>query len=178
MDRKEVRVVSDFGREWERFDQGNLDKEELEQLFNNYFKIFPWEKLPEGAVGFDLGCGSGRWAKLVAPRVGQLHLIDPSDAIEIARKNLAGFSNCVFHRASVDEIPLEDESCDFGYSLGVLHHISDTQTGLKNCVSKLKKGALFCFIYTIALIISRSGIAPSGKQAIILEKLSAKCRRF
>ena len=32
---------------------------------------------------------------------------------------------------------------DFGYSLGVLHHVPDTALGLKQCVKKLKGGAPF-----------------------------------
>jgi len=32
---------------------------------------------------------------------------------------------------------------DFGYTLGVLHHIPDTLAGLTACVSKLKPGAPF-----------------------------------
>lgn len=136
-------VVAGFGDEWSRFDQSALDEAELRRMFDNYFNIFPWEALPAGSVGFDLGCGTGRWARLVAPRVGLLHLIDPSDAIEVARRNLDGVENCKFHRASVDSIPLDDESCDFGYSLGVLHHVPDTQAGIRSCVAKLKRGAPF-----------------------------------
>lgn len=137
------KVVEGFGHEWTYFDQSNLDAVEQERLFNQYFEKFPWESLSKDAIGFDLGCGSGRWAELVAPKVGKLYLIDPSNAIEIARKNLAGFANCEFHRADVDNIPLPDGSCDFGYSLGVLHHIPDTEDALRKCVSKLKPGAPF-----------------------------------
>jgi hypothetical protein len=32
---------------------------------------------------------------------------------------------------------------DFGYSLGVLHHIPDTEAGIKACVAKLRPGAPF-----------------------------------
>jgi ubiquinone/menaquinone biosynthesis C-methylase UbiE len=136
-------VVAGFGDEWSRFDQSELTKAELTKMFDNYFNIFPWEKLPENAVGFDLGCGSGRWAKVVAPKVGHLYLIDPSVALEVARRNLSDADNCSFHRASVEAIPLEDNSADFGYSLGVLHHIPDTQAGLQACVDKLKSGSPF-----------------------------------
>lgn len=139
----DTKVVAGFGDEWTRFDQSELDNAEHQRLFDEYFEKFPWESLPKDAVGFDLGCGSGRWGKLVTPRVGGLHLIDPSEAIEVARKNLAGISNCEFHRAGVDDIPLADDSCDFGYSLGVLHHIPDTEDGLRKCVAKLKPGAPF-----------------------------------
>ncbi len=136
-------VVAGFGDEWTRFDQSELSPAEHEKMFENYFSIFPWTSLPENAVGFDLGCGSGRWAKMVAPRVGRLHLIDPSDALEVAKRNLRGVNNCEFHRATVEEIPLADGSQDFGYSLGVLHHIPDTEAGLQACINKLKRGAPF-----------------------------------
>lgn len=145
--RKEANVdpktVEGFGDEWERFDQSLLDEQERELLFDRYFALFPWQALPKDAEGFDLGCGSGRWAKSVAPRVGRLHCIDPSAALDVARRNLAQFANCVFHSATVDAIPLEDGSMDFGYSLGVLHHVPDTQAGMSACVRKLKPGAAF-----------------------------------
>jgi methylase of polypeptide subunit release factors len=83
------KVVDGFGEEWKKFDQSELSKEELEFIGEEYFGIFPWEMLPENASGFDLGCGSGRWAKLVAPKVAHLHCIDPSIAIEVAKKNLS-----------------------------------------------------------------------------------------
>ena len=140
----DTKVVAGFGDEWSRFDQSDLDEAELRKMFDNYFNIFPWNILPPDARGFDLGCGSGRWAKQVAPRVGELHAIDPSeDALAVARRSMGGSDNCHFHLAGVENMPLEDESCDFGYSLGVLHHIPDTQAGINACVGKLKAGAPF-----------------------------------
>jgi len=137
-------VVAGFGDEWSRFDQSALSDDELRQMFDNYFSIFPWDVLVPDATGFDLGCGSGRWAKLVAPRVGKLYLFDASAvALEVAKRNLRGLDNCEFHVVSVDEIPLADQSCDFGYSLGVLHHIPDTEAALGACVAKIKPGAPF-----------------------------------
>ncbi|MCL4479593.1 MAG: class I SAM-dependent methyltransferase [Deltaproteobacteria bacterium] len=138
------KVVHGFGKEWDRFDQSQLNDKELYDMFSAYFTIFPWDKLPKNSVGFDLGCGSGRWAKFVAPKVGTLYCIDPSEeALQVARENLKLFNNCLFHQVSVDHIPLDDGSADFGYSLGVLHHIPDTEAGIKMCVAKLKKNAPF-----------------------------------
>lgn len=136
-------TIDGFGDEWERFDQTALSDTDLDELFNAYFSIFPWHCLPEKSEGFDLGCGSGRWARLVAPRVGKLHCIDPSVAIAVARKNLFSLTNCECHQSSVDNIPVPNYSMDFGYSLGVLHHIPDTQAALVSCVAKLKPGAPF-----------------------------------
>jgi SAM-dependent methyltransferase len=144
MDNIDVRTVEGFGREWSRFDQSALGYAESVEVFEKYFRLFPWSALPPDAVGFDLGCGSGRWAKLVAPRVGRLHCIDASDAaLGVARANLAGTPNVVFHHASVAEIPLPDASMDFGYSLGVLHHTPDPGAGIISCARKLRPGAPF-----------------------------------
>lgn len=140
----DVKTVEGFGEEWSKFDQSELDERERLQIFESYFSVFPWENLPKDAIGFDLGCGSGRWAKSVAPRVGKLICIDASaDALEVAKKNLQNQTNCEFHNASVAEMPLADASMDFGYSLGVLHHIPNPIEGIKECTSKLKAGAPF-----------------------------------
>ncbi len=146
---RDDKTVAGFGDEWTRFDQSNLESAEHEELFEKYFGIFPWEILPPGARGFDMGCGSGRWAKLVAPRVSELNCIDASpDALAVARSNLSAFSNCNLMQGSFEAIPLEDNSMDFGYSLGVLHHIPSTRKGLKACVDKLKPGGPFLlYIY-------------------------------
>lgn len=145
-------TVQHFGEEWRRFDQVGLSDAELQEMFEEYFSIWPWHVLPSAAVGFDLGCGSGRWGRYVAPRVGTLHCIDASrDALDVARKNLARLPNCVFHLASVDSIPLEDSSADFGYCLGVLHHLPDSAGGLKACVAKLKDDAPFLVYLYYAL---------------------------
>lgn len=136
-------TVEGFGCEWRQFDQSQLSVEEKERLFHRYFSIFPFDALSKDAVGFDMGCGSGRWATLVAPRVGILHCIDPSQALEVARKNLLEQKNCLFHQGDAENNLLEENTMDFGYSLGVLHHIPDTEKALKTCVIKLKEGAPF-----------------------------------
>ncbi len=136
-------TVDSFGDEWARFDQTALPEAESRAIFERYFAVFPWEALPADAVGFDMGCGSGRWARWVAPKVGTLHCIDPSGALEIARRNLAGAPNVVFHLGGVDDGCIAPASQDFGYSLGVLHHIPDTTAALRACVDLLKPGAPF-----------------------------------
>jgi SAM-dependent methyltransferase len=137
-------VVEGFGDEWSRFDQSSLGGEEYDRLFASYFHIFPWHELPANAEGFDLGCGSGRWARGVAPRVGTLHCIDASDAaLAVARRNLAGTSNVRFHHADAGRLPLGPSTMDFGYCLGVLHHVPDTSAGLAAAVAALKPGAPF-----------------------------------
>jgi SAM-dependent methyltransferase len=145
-------TVDGFGDEWSRFDQSELTAEERREIFEQYFAIFPWEKLPANAVGFDAGCGSGRWAAVAAPRVGKLHAVDASErALAVAKRNLvdkAGLTNVELHCASIDDMPMADGSMDFGYSLGVLHHMPDTLEAIRACAKKLKPGApLLLYLY-------------------------------
>lgn len=145
------KTVDGFGDEWERFDQSQLTNQEHQELFDRYFSIFPWDKLPKDSSGFDMGCGSGRWAKLLAPRVGTLHCIDPSSALDVAQRILVDNNNCQFHKKGVDEEILPHGSQDFGVSLGVLHHIPNTEAGIKVCANMLKPGAPFLLYLYYAL---------------------------
>jgi SAM-dependent methyltransferase len=147
-------VAAGFGYEWSTFRQGEaeLSRADRAAIFNSYFHIFPWNELQPDAVGLDVGCGSGRWSAMVAPRVGHLHLLDASgDALAVARQNLAGTPNVSFHLASVDNIPLADGSLDFAFSLGVLHHVPDTVAAIGSIAAKLKAGALFLIYLYYAL---------------------------
>jgi SAM-dependent methyltransferase len=145
-------VAEGFGREWSLFRQteDELAPEQRQAMFDDFFAVFPWGRLPPGGgTGIDAGCGSGRWAMLMAPRVAHLHLVDVSaEALAVARSNLAGAANVSFHCASVSEIPLPDLSQDFAYSLGVLHHVPDTKRAIADIARKLKPGApLLLYLY-------------------------------
>ncbi len=143
----DANVARGFGREWSTFRQGeeNLSREQRETIFVDYFRIFPWDLLPPGGgVGIDVGCGTGRWSMMVAPRVAHLHLLDVSpEALAVARENLKRAQNVSFHANSVAEIPLPAHSLDFAFSLGVLHHVPDTQKAICAIAEKLKPGAPF-----------------------------------
>jgi SAM-dependent methyltransferase len=143
----DANVARGFGKEWSTFRQGedSLSAEQREAVFADYFRIFPWRLLPPGGgVGVDVGCGSGRWSMLVAPRVAHLHLLDVSaEALAVAHDNLDGTRNVSFHLCSVADIPLPAQSLDFAFSLGVLHHVPDTQKPIRAIADKLKLGAPF-----------------------------------
>ena len=87
--KKQLKVIEGFSKEWKKIDQSKIPEHEHKKLFNRYFSIFPWDVISYNSSGFDLGCGSGRWAMLVAPRVKKLYCIDPSNAIEVAKNNLS-----------------------------------------------------------------------------------------
>jgi len=139
------RVVSDFGKEWTLYNNDKVLILSMKEIWKDYFSIFPWNILPkDGGVGMDIGCGSGRWAEFIAPKVKKLYLVDPSiDAINVAKNKLSKFNNLEFMVASADTLLVDNETLDFAYSLGVLHHIPDINQSFHSIASKLKKGAPF-----------------------------------
>lgn len=152
-------VAAGFGHEWSTFRQSEQEFAAVDRhaIFQAYFGIFPWQALPDDAVGMDVGCGSGRWSMMVAPKVGHLHLLDASaEALAVARDNLSEATNVSFHLASVGGIPLEDDSLDFAFSLGVLHHVPDTGAAIDAIAKKLKSGAPF-LVYLYYALDNRPG---------------------
>jgi ubiquinone/menaquinone biosynthesis C-methylase UbiE len=151
----DLQVARGFGREWSTFrqDSDHLSQQQRQAIFEDYFRIFPWHLLPPGGgVGLDVGCGTGRWSMLIAPRVQYLHLLDPSaEALNVARENLRGMNNVSYHLDSVAAIPLPPKSLDFAFSLGVLHHVPDTEAAIAAIADKLKPNAPFLVYLYYAL---------------------------
>ena len=176
------KVISDFGNEWNEFDQSALTKDELKKLFDRYFHIFPKNKLNKKSIGFDLGCGSGRWAKFVAPKVKKLNCIDPSKlAIKVAKKNLSEQNNVKFINSNISKNILNKNSQDFGYCLGVLHHIEDTLKGLRFSNRILKKNAPYLiylyYNFDNRGFIYRSIWKVSNLFRLIISKLPFKVKK-
>lgn len=146
-------TVRGFGEEWTKFDHSRVADVDVASIFARYFAIFPWAILDSrGAVGADFGCGSGRWAKFVAPKAAKLHLLDASEqALAVARQMLRSSTNVEFHHASIEAAPLVANSLDFAYSLGVLHHLPDTARAVRDIAGFLKPGAPFLLYLYYAL---------------------------
>jgi SAM-dependent methyltransferase len=144
---RDEKTIEAFDANWSQR-AGDADRfaaaaAEAERSFRAFFSIFPLDEVADGE-GFELGCGSGRIAQHVARRVRLLHCIEPTTGgIEGARERMAALTNVAFHQAGVDDMPLAGGSQDFGYSVGVLHHVPDTEGGLRRCIEKLKPGAPF-----------------------------------
>jgi SAM-dependent methyltransferase len=130
------RTQASFGYEWTHF---NDWRESGSTNFGDYFQGVDLGGL-SGATVLDAGCGMGRHARLVAEHVKQVVAVDFSSAIEQARRNTAEMSNVDCVQADLLSLPLADEAFDFVYSLGVLHHLVETETALKGLVKKLKPG--------------------------------------
>lgn len=142
-------TVNSFGDEWSRFD--NFSEYELKTFGDDYFDIVTDKMINASSSVLDVGCGSGRWTKYLTKRVGKIEAIDPSEAVFTASKMLQKDENVRVTQASVDNIPFEDDSFDFVFSLGVLHHLPDTPKAINACVKKVKSGGHFLVYLYYAL---------------------------
>lgn len=112
-------VQYSFGQEWRRFDRV---LPEHDQEFAAYFDLVDLSALHDARV-VDLGCGNGRWSHHIARFCRELILIDFSDAIFIARRNLARVDHALFFMGDVTRLPFRPDFADFAFCLGVLHHL-------------------------------------------------------
>jgi SAM-dependent methyltransferase len=69
--------------------------------------------------------------------------MDFSRAIEQAARNTDATGNVWCIQGDILRPPLADDSFDFVYSLGVLHHLSNTEAGARALVAKVKPGGRF-----------------------------------
>ena len=142
IDRK---TVDSFGEEWLKFK--SFSDSEIKNAGDQYFDILNIETL-KNAIVLDMGCGSGRWTKYIAPSVNFVEAIDPSEAVFSAEKLTESVDNVRVTQAGVDSIPFQDNSFDLVICLGVLHHIPDTSKALKTLVRKMKVGGvLLLYLY-------------------------------
>jgi ubiquinone/menaquinone biosynthesis C-methylase UbiE len=173
-------TVRSFGEEWKAFHK--FDDKELNRIGDEYFDIVTPAMYGKDKIAADFGCGTGRWTKYFSNRVGAIAAIDPSDAIFSAAQVLDKTENVQLYKASIDNLPFPDNYFDFGFSLGVLHHIPDTSMAMNACVQKIRpgghflvylyynfdnRGVLFKFIYWLSNLIR-----------LVVSKLPGSIKRF
>jgi SAM-dependent methyltransferase len=130
-------VVAGFDDEWGRFrDVGTKDHGEV---FERYFDVLPAKLLGSDQVALDAGCGAGRWAFEVSRRGPRVVALDLGQSIEIARAN-TDFERVACVQADVRALPLEQETVDWAYSLGVLHHTEQPDVALLDIVRTVRPG--------------------------------------
>jgi len=142
----DVKTVQGFGEEWSKFTQAGLSDAERAEVFRQYFSLIDWTAKPGRAL--DMGCGSGRWALLAAPLVEELVAADASrEALKVARNNISA-PNVSFVEATPDSLPFPDGHFDLIFSLGVLHHVPDTEGAIRSLAPKLAPGGtLLLYLY-------------------------------
>lgn len=97
----------------------------------------------------DAGCGMGRFSEIAVKEGANLVAVDLSFAVDMAFKNIGTLKNAHFIQADLFNLPLRENSFDFVYSFGVLHHTPDCAAAFDS-IAKLVKpsGKLALFVYS------------------------------
>ena len=127
-------TASSFAFEWERF---GIIRDEWERNFLDYMQ--PHEPgFFNGLKVLDAGTGSGRHARQAAIYGAQVAAVDLGDSIDVARRNVP--DDVLTVQSDLEALPFRSGSFDFVMSIGVLHHLPDTERALQYLVAFVKPG--------------------------------------
>ena len=142
------RTAQAFGYEWARYD-------ELAERYRQQFLDWIRHVEPEffrGKLVLEGGCGKGRHTALAAEfGARDVVAVDLSDAVDVAHRNLLQFSNAHVIQCDIHKLPLK-RVFDYGFSVGVLHHLPVPERGFQSLVSRIRPGG-----YISAWVYGREG---------------------
>jgi SAM-dependent methyltransferase len=130
------RTEASFGYEWTQFHDWTASGT---TNFNDYFQGVDLQRLRPQRV-LDAGCGMGRHARQMGQHAAHVVAVDFSAAIDMAAMNVADAARVDCVQADLLALPFADASFDYVYSLGVLHHLSDTAGALRQLAAKTRPG--------------------------------------
>ena len=130
------RYVASFGRQWNRYEVAR--PEEDVAVFRVKTGVDPSDLA--GKRVLDAGCGGGRYARLLGEHGANVLAVDLSSAVDAAATLCGDLPNVRVVQADLIDLPLRDESFDFAFSIGVLHHGPDPRRAFAQVASKVRRG--------------------------------------
>ncbi len=122
------RFVSDdhlksFGDQWTTYEVAHADEDRTTFTAKTGM---PLDQL-KGLRVLDAGCGGGRYSKICGEAGATVIGADYSRAVDKAKQLCSHLDNVRFVQADLKRLPLEPESFDFVFSIGVMHHDAHTR---------------------------------------------------
>jgi SAM-dependent methyltransferase len=93
-----------------------------------------------GKLVLDAGVGAGRYTDVVSRWGAHVVAVDLSFAVEAAYRNFRDRPNVFIAQADIGALPFAQESFDYIFCIGVLHHTPDTKRYFLKLVPLLKRG--------------------------------------
>jgi ubiquinone/menaquinone biosynthesis C-methylase UbiE len=110
-----------------------------------------WAEIAGGAAVLDMGCGPGVSTALIGTRSGPLRLyafdFDPA-MVARARRRLGrreDISQAHLAVADASRLPYRSDAFDAVFETGVVHHVPDWRSALREAGRVLRPGGRFCF---------------------------------
>lgn len=134
-----------LGKRITGFERGSREYfQDLEdQRYRSHRHLLPWiTAMKKGSSVLEIGCGVGLDSFVMARNGLRLTAVDLTQvAVKTASERFCREQlDAGFLIADAENLPFPDQSFDYVYSFGVLHHVSDTQKSLDEVYRVLKKG--------------------------------------
>jgi len=141
---KKKETMDRFGYEWIHFNDYSCDN------FTNFIDPLP-DNFFENKIGLDAGCGAGRHIQHASRLGAEMIGVDLSDAVLTAYQKNIHNQRIHIVQADIYQLPFREQTFDFIYSLGVLHHLPKPEEGFDRLIPLLKSnGAIFIWLYAYA----------------------------
>ena len=132
---------------------------------------------PEWTVA-DLGCGTGALTAALAPRVRRVIGVDQSaDMLRAARRRTEGLANVELRRGRLEELPLDDASCDAALLVLSLGWVEDPARALAEAARAVRPGGRIALVDAVLHddedFRRRAGQVRPGFDPAVLEAMLA-----
>jgi SAM-dependent methyltransferase len=161
--------AASFGRQWNRYEVARPEEDEA------VFRTKTGREataLSQMSV-LDAGCGGGRYARLLGAAGVRVVAVDLSSAVEKAAEICTEFPEVSILQADLLALPLADQTFDFAYSIGVLHHTPNPRQAFARVAAKVKPGG------QLAVWLYRKNTAPqewiNTALRAVTTRLPARC---
>lgn len=124
-----------FAYEWKYF---NTFYSEYEQQFLDWIEPVKPDFFKNKLV-LDAGCGMGRHLRIAKQYGANVIGIDLSEAVDVAYENVQEMGILIV-QADIYQLPFSSHAFDYVYSIGVLHHLPNPETGFHKLVQQVKTG--------------------------------------
>ena len=132
--------LASFGLQWNKYEVAHDDEDRATFTAKTGMSL---DEL-SGLRVLDAGCGGGRYCKIVAEaRAATVIGADHSSAVEKAAELCAHLPAVKLLQADLKHLPLEPESFDFVFSIGVMHHDADTRAVFDSVAKMVKPGGRY-----------------------------------
>lgn len=127
-----------FGYQWNRWARIQFEDQNVGGPMQGHTRgmfthitQFNAQKL-RGKMVLDIGCGPGRFTDIALGMGASVVAIDYSSAIDAARSNFScKNTDVLFVQGDALLLPLKDNSMDYSFTIGVLHHTPSPASGVR-----------------------------------------------
>lgn len=131
--------LASFGRQWTKFEVAHDDEDRATFQAKTGVNLADLQ----GLRVLDAGCGGGRYSKVCGEAGATVVGADHTEAVNKAKQLCAHLSSVQFIQADLKHLPLEPQSFDFVFSIGVMHHDADTKSVFDAVAKMVKPGGRY-----------------------------------